>query len=496
MTNLIECSAAAYSCPLLIKNLLNSALIRAPEQEIVYRSQARFSYRDFRDRVGRLASGLTKLGVQSGDTVGVMDLDSHRYLECFFAVPMMGATLHTINVRLSPEQILYTINHAKDDVILVNGEFLPILEKIWDRVEGVKALVLLDDGGERAKTTLSLAADYETLLAGADPDFVFPDLDEDTRATTFYTTGTTGLPKGVYFSHRQLVLHTMALRNAITGTGHGRLNDGDVYMPVTPMFHVHAWGFPYVATALGLKQVYLGKYSPDLVLDLIAREKVTFSHCVPTILQMILAHPRAAEGMLNGWKVIVGGAALPRALAKEAMQRGIDITTGYGMSETCPVLTLAHLRPEHEAWDVDRQVEVRIKAGRPIPLVDIRVVDTEMRDVPADGHDAGRDRGASAVADAGLSARSRELGQAVARRMAAHRRHRHDRRRRLPQDHGSPQGRHQDRGRMGVIARHRGPHPQAPRRVRSRRHRHSGSEVDRTPARDRGPQGGLFGQRL
>jgi len=219
----------------------------------------------------------------------------------------------------------------------------------------------------------------------ADPDFVFPDLDEDTRATTFYTTGTTGLPKGVYFSHRQLVLHTMALRNAITGTGHGRLNDGDVYMPVTPMFHVHAWGFPYVATTLGLKQVYLGKYSPDLVLELIAREKVTFSHCVPTILQMILAHPRAAEGMLNGWKVIVGGAALPRALAKEAMQRGIDITTGYGMSETCPVLTLAHLRPEHEGWDVDRQVEVRIKAGRPIPLVDIRVVDTEMRDVPADG---------------------------------------------------------------------------------------------------------------
>jgi len=385
MTNLIERSAAAYSSPLLIKHLLNSALLRAPEQEIVYRSQARFSYRDFRDRVGRLASGLAKLGVQSGDTVGVMDLDSHRYLECFFAVPMMGATLHTINVRLSPEQILYTINHAKDDVILVNGEFLPILEKIWDRVEGVKALVLLDDGGERPKTTLSLAAEYETLLAGTDPDFVFPDLDENTRATTFYTTGTTGLPKGVYFSHRQLVLHTMALRNAITGSGHGRLNDGDVYMPVTPMFHVHAWGFPYVATALGLKQVYLGRYSPDLVLDLIAREKVTFSHCVPTILQMILAHPRAAEGMLNGWKVIVGGAALPRALAKEAMQRGIDITTGYGMSETCPVLTLAHLRSECEGWDVDRQVEVRIKAGRPIPLVDIRVVDTEMRDVPADG---------------------------------------------------------------------------------------------------------------
>jgi len=385
MTNLIERSAAAYSCPLLIKHLLETALARAPKQEIVYRSQARLTYGDLRERVGRLASGLAKLGVRPGQTVAVMDFDSHRYLECFFAVPMMGATLHTINVRLSPEQILYTINHARDDIILVNSEFAPILEQIWARVEGVKSLIWIDDAGGAAKTSLPFAAEYETLLAAADPHYVFPDFHEDTRATTFYTTGTTGLPKGVYFSHRQLALHTLALRNAITGTGHGRLNDGDVYMPVTPMFHVHAWGFPYVATTLGLKQVYPGKYSPDLVLDLIAREKVTFSHCVPTILQMILAHPKSKEGILQGWKVIVGGAALPRALAKEAMQHGIDITTGYGMSETCPVLTLAHLRSEDEAWDVDRQVEVRIKAGRPIPMVDLRVVDPDMRDVPRDG---------------------------------------------------------------------------------------------------------------
>jgi len=385
MTNLIECSAAAYSCPLLIKHLLDTALARAPKQEIVYRAQARFTYGEFRERVGRLASGLAKLGVRPGQTVAVMDFDSHRYLECFFAVPMMGATLHTINVRLSPEQILYTINHARDDIILVNSEFAPILEQIWDRVEGVKSLLWIDDAGGTPKTTLPFVAEYETLLAGADPHYVFPDFHEDTRATTFYTTGTTGLPKGVYFSHRQLALHTLSLRNAITGTGHGRLNDGDVYMPVTPMFHVHAWGFPYVVTTLGLKQVYPGKYAPDLVLDLIAREKVTFSHCVPTILQMILAHPKSKEGVLKGWKVIVGGAALPRALAKEAMQHGIDITTGYGMSETCPVLTLAHLRSEDEIWDVDRQVEVRIKAGRPIPLVDLRVVDPEMRDVPRDG---------------------------------------------------------------------------------------------------------------
>src|SRR6266481_2661686 len=381
----IQVAKSAYKYPLLVKQLWHTPLVQAPDQVIVYRDMKRFTYRQLRERIVRLASGLAKLGVGAGDTVGVLDWDSNRFLEAYFAVPMMGAVLQTVNVRLPPEQIAYTINHAGSSVLLVNDEFVPALESIRNQLPKVKRLVVMSDRAVPQIGGLTFFGEYEDLLLGASPDYSFPDFDENTRATTFYTTGTTGLPKGVYFSHRQLVLHTMALRNAITGTGHGRLNDGDVYMPVTPMFHVHAWGFPYLATTLGLKQVYLGKYSPDLVLELIAREKVTFSHCVLTILQMILAHPRAAEGMLNGWKVIVGGAALPRALAKEAMQRGIDITTGYGMSETCPVLTLAHLRPEHEAWDVDRQVEVRIKAGRPIPLVDIRVVDTEMRDVPADG---------------------------------------------------------------------------------------------------------------
>ena len=262
--NVIINTPSAYQYPLLIRQILETGLTRGPEQVVVYGDLERQTYRQLHERVGRLASGLAGLGIKAGDTVAVMDWDSHRYLECFFAIPMMGATLHTINVRLSPEQILYTINHAKDDIILVNSEFFSVLEQIWDRVKAVKSLVRIDDFGDKPKTTLPLATDYETLLNAADPHFDFPDLDENTRATTFYTTGTTGLPKGVYFSHRQLVLHTIALRSAITGTGHGRLNDGDVYMPVTPMFHVHAWGFPYVATTLGLKQVYPGRYSPDV----------------------------------------------------------------------------------------------------------------------------------------------------------------------------------------------------------------------------------------
>jgi fatty-acyl-CoA synthase len=198
---------SACGFPLLIKSLLKSGVTRAPEQEIVSANQNRFTYREFAERVGRLASGLAGLGVERGDTVAIMDWDTHRYLECFFAVPMMGAVLHTVNVRLSAEQILYTINHAEDDVILISSELLPILQQIWDRVDTGKKLVLLNDTGKQTQTvqtSLSFDAEYEALLASADPRREFPEFDESTRATTFYTTGTTGQPKGVYFSHRQL----------------------------------------------------------------------------------------------------------------------------------------------------------------------------------------------------------------------------------------------------------------------------------------------------
>jgi len=386
---LIERTPSAYGNPLLIRSLFRTAMNLASDQEIVHATRKRFTYREFGERVHRLASALAGLGVETGQTVAVMDWDTPRYLECFFAVPMMGAVLHTVNVRLSPEQILYTINHAEDDVILLNAEFVPILEQVWDRVDPGKKLVLLNDAGKAPETQLTFEGEYEALLAASNPDYAFPELDENTQATTFYTTGTTGLPKGVYFSHRQLVLHTMAARMALAGTGHGRFNSGDVYMPVTPMFHVHAWGLPYVATVLGVKQIYPGRYAPDALLDLIAQEKVTFSHCVPTILQMILASAKKRAVDLAGWKVVIGGAALPQALARQALEEGIDLFTGYGMSETCPVLTLSHLKPHMETWDIDRQVEVRCRTGRTIPMVQIRIVDEAMNDVPHDGQSQG-----------------------------------------------------------------------------------------------------------
>jgi fatty-acyl-CoA synthase len=386
--SLIDQPSSAYAYPLLIKQLLHTPLAVSPEQEIVYRGQMRYDYWTLRHRIGQLASCLQALGVEPGDTVAVMDWDSHRFLECYFGIPMMGATLMTVNVRLSPEQIAYTLNHCGASVLLINAEFLPVLETIRSDLRHLDRFVLIDDSGA-ADMPAHFAGEYEAQLADASPEFNFADFDENTRATTFYTTGTTGAPKGVYFSHRQIVLHTLAATAALgSASKQGRLHRDDVYMPVTPMFHVHAWGIPYVATVLGLKQVYPGRYLPEALLELIQREKVTFSHCVPTILQMMLTHPTGKDIDLSNWKVIIGGAALPKGLAQLALDRGIDIFAGYGMSETCPMLTLAQVKTSM-LDDASQALDVRTKTGLPVPLVDLRIVDTDMHDVAHDGKTPG-----------------------------------------------------------------------------------------------------------
>jgi fatty-acyl-CoA synthase len=390
MSNLaITRCPSSHDAPLTIGQILAHGVAKMPSQQIVYGDRLRYSYAMLAERVCRLASALSDIGVRQGSTVAVMDWDSHRYLECFFAVPMMGAVLHTVNIRISPEQVLYTINHAKDDVILVNAEFLPLLEGIQHKIRPGVKIVLINDASTAPQTTLELTAEYESMLTKASPAFEFPQLDHNTRATTFYTTGTTGLPKGVYYSHGQLVLHTMAVANTLGNAVHATFTADDVYMPITPMFHVHAWGLPYVATLLGVKQVYPGRYVAEALIGLIAREGVTFSHCVPTILQMMLCSPALRDVDMSKWKVIIGGSALPIALARAAVECGIDIIAGYGMSETCPILTLAHLRPHMRDWDMERRLPYLCRAGRPIPFVQLRIVDAEMNDVAQNGKSQG-----------------------------------------------------------------------------------------------------------
>ncbi|MCL5042282.1 MAG: fatty acid--CoA ligase [Gammaproteobacteria bacterium] len=385
-TRVLKPADEAHSTPLLIKNLLLSGRRYESSQEIVYRDISRYDYKTFNARICQVANALTKAGVKAGDTVAVMDWDSHRYLELMFAVPMLGAVMHTINIRLSPEQILYTMNHAEDIFVLINSEFVPIYKAIEGQLTTVEKTILLTDEADKTADLPNLVGEYEALLAAEPTSYDFADFDENSVATTFYTTGTTGNPKGVYFTHRQLVLHTLVQAGSMGGLDSVRLlGNRDVYMPITPMFHVHAWGIPYTATLLGLKQVYPGRYEPELLMQLIKQEKVTFSHCVPTILGMLLNTPSAKEHDFGGMKVIIGGSALNRSLYDTAKAKGMQLTAAYGMSETCPLISSGYLNLELEASSEDEQARARIKAGLPVPLAEARLMDPEGNFLPHDG---------------------------------------------------------------------------------------------------------------
>ena len=381
-----------YNYPLLIKQLLISPLLSNPDQKITNEKNISYDYKTFNNRVSTLSNSLTHIGVRKGDTIGVMDWDTTRYLECFFAIPMMGAILHTINIRLSDQQILYTINHADDNFLLINEDFLPTLNKIKDGfVRDIKIIIM---EGLKTETKKSNSKSnyfyYEKFFETNEPNFVFKDFDENTVATKFYTTGTTGNPKGVSYSHRQLVIHTLGfIVGSSTSNYSHRFHNEDVYMPLTPMFHVHGWGFPYMATLLGVKQIYPSKYEPKKLLKLIKNENVTFSHCVPTILQMLLNENKNLNYDLSNLKLIIGGSAMPKNLAIEASQQGINVISAYGMSETCPFLTVASIPSKNKENNDSSLIDLKCKTGKPGPLVDLRVVDENFNDIVRDNKSTG-----------------------------------------------------------------------------------------------------------
>ena len=377
----------AYGFPLLIKNLLSRAKVVSGDKKIHYADKTSYTYHEFFKRVNRLANVLKGLNLQKGDVVAVMDWDTHRYLECYFAIPMCGYILQTVNVRLSEDKVLYTINHAKPKALLLNSEFSPMIKSHTQDAPSVEHVIWLDDNN----TPMAPYAqgEYETMLAQASDEYEFEDFDENTIATTFYTSGTTGNPKGVFFSHRQIVMHTLvvAVANALNIEGQG-LRYSDVYMPMTPMFHVHAWGFPFVATMLGLEQIYPGRYVPSTMVDLVKKHNVTTTHGVPTILQMLLGEINSRQEKFNGLKMVIGGSKLNQGLAKMAVASGIEVCTGYGMSETCPIISIVKFDETFQDMSEEQQIEHRCLSGSPVPLVDLQIWHNGKR-MPNDGTSTG-----------------------------------------------------------------------------------------------------------
>ncbi|MER2164120.1 MAG: AMP-binding protein, partial [Psychrobacter alimentarius] len=398
----------AYGFPLIIKQLLNRAKIASTNQTISYADKVTYTYAEFFKRVNRLANVLKNMGLQAGDVVAVMDWDSHRYLEAYFAVPMSGMILQTVNVRLAEDKVLYTINHAKPKALLLNAEFEPMAKNYRHDAPSIEKTIWLDDTElydtkldnkkygeyepqtERSSMPDYVEGEYESLLAAASDAFDFPDFDENTIATTFYTSGTTGDPKGVFFTHRQIVLQTLAstLASALNAEGQGaRYND--VYMPMTPLFHVHAWCWPYGATMIGLKQVYPGRYLAPRLVDLIEQHKVTLSHGVPAILQMLLKEMAARGRKFDGLKLLLGGSKLNEGLAKAAIESGIEFMSGFGMSESCPVLSRAVFDDKTDSMEMKEQLNYRCLSGSPIMLVSMEIWDENGKPQPMDGKSTG-----------------------------------------------------------------------------------------------------------
>jgi fatty-acyl-CoA synthase len=370
-------ASQAYGYPLLVHQLFAHLQNSPTGAEIVQAGGPRLSYHDFDERVRRLMAALLALGVRPGEVIAVADWDSHRYLECYFAVPMLGCVLQTVNVRLAPDQIAGTLADTGAAMLLLHTDFAGLIAPIKAAAPSIRQIIVV------AGPELSVCEAFpklDVLMGRASPVTDIPEFDENAIATTFHTTGTTGAPKAVRFTHRQLVLHCLAGAASFANQPDGEsFRRSDVYMPLTPMFHVHAWGLPYVATLLGVKQVYPGRYDPATILTLKNDEAVTFSHCVPTVLRMLLDHP--AIEAARGWKMVIGGSALPRKLMAEARAAGITAFGGYGMSETGPLVAVSRSNPEGTA---DLSL-----AGVPAILVQARAVDSTMKDIPRDGIETG-----------------------------------------------------------------------------------------------------------
>ncbi|MHA6260473.1 long-chain fatty acid--CoA ligase [Sporosarcina sp. CAU 1771] len=367
--------------PLLLSSFVKRAEQYFPDKLIISRTGEnkihRIPYSEFAKRSRKLADALTKLGMKHGTKVGTFAWNHHRHLEAYFGVPCTGAVLHMINIRLSPEHIAYVINHAEDEILLVDDNLFPLLSKLAPMLKTVKHYVIMGDSKEIPETTLENVHSYEALLEVASDEYVFPeDLDENTPAGMCYTSATTGNPKGVVYTHRGLVLHSFALGLA-DAMG---LREQDVALAVVPMFHANAWGMPFAAVFFGTTQVMPGPgFNPALILDLIEQEKVTITAGVPTIWLAVLNELKKNPRDLSSLRAIIcGGSASPKGLIRAFEENyGIPFIVGYGLTETSPLVSLSVLTSKMENLTMDELVDIRALQGLPMPGLEVQVINED-----------------------------------------------------------------------------------------------------------------------
>lgn len=363
--------------PLLLPDLMERAEKFFAKKQVISRMTngiQRHTYKEIGERTRRLSSALKNLGVKKGDRVGTLAWNHHRHLEAYFAIPGIGAVLHTVNIRLNPSHITYIVNHAEDKVLLIDEDLLPLIEKVKDELKTVKAYVIMTDKENLPDTTLTPVYHYENLIAEGDPKFEFmKDLDENAPAGMCYTSATTGNPKGVVYSHRGIVLHCMALGLADTAA----LSESDVSMPVVPMFHVNAWGVPFAAVWFGTTQVMPGAYfTPKVLAQLIQEEKVTITAGVPTIwLGLLRELEQDSYDLSSLTRILCGGSAAPKSMIQAFETKyNIPFIHAYGMTETSPLVVLSRLKSYQTELDEEEKLEIRSKQGLLAPGVEMKVI--------------------------------------------------------------------------------------------------------------------------
>ncbi|HKF16691.1 MAG TPA: long-chain fatty acid--CoA ligase [Candidatus Dormibacteraeota bacterium] len=371
--------------PLTVQHMLWRVERLFNRKEIVSKREDRlhrYTYTDLGRRTHQLANVLTRLGVKQGDRVATLAWNNYRHLELYYAIPCMGAVLHTLNLRLFPDQLEFTISDAGDSVLFVDKTLIPVLNQVAGRIPSVRSIVVMNDGGALPEHNLGELLDYETLMSAEKQDFSWPKLDEWSAAAMCYTSGTTGNPKGVVYSQRSQYLHAMA----VLQVDNLALSEREVVLPVVPMFHANSWGLPYAAGLAGCTLIFPDRFMGDgqVILDLAESEGVTVLAGVPTIwINLLGTLQKTGRRLPKVHMVISGGSAIPRSLMEGMGEVGLSMRHAWGMTETSPIGSMGVVR----SWiPEDQTLDIRLKQGVPAPGVEIRIADLATgEELPWDG---------------------------------------------------------------------------------------------------------------